>query len=164
MSEQAAGTGAQPSETEETAETAAETPAQAGEPVRDDTEVQPFLDRFARALIAADGATIAGMWETPALVVSDQGAKAVASTAEVEAFFSGAAEQYTSRGIVGTRADIVWFDQATDRVAIVQVRWPYLDKGGKEMGEEVSTYTLHKADSGDFKICAVVMHGSAGTH
>jgi hypothetical protein len=158
MSEQAAGTG------EQATDSAAGSQAQAAEPVRDDTEVQPFLDRFARALIAADGSTIAGMWETPALVVSDQGVKAVASTAEVEAFFSGAAEQYTSRGILGTRADIVWFDQATDRVAIVQVRWPHLDKDGKEIGEEVSTYTLHKADSGDFKICAVVMHGASGTH
>ena len=153
-----AGTGAQTEEPSQSDQ------IRTDEPVRDDTEVQPFLDRYARALIAGDAATIAQMWETPALVVADQSVKVVASGAEVETFFTGAAEQYTARGITATRADIVWFDQATDRAVLVQVRWPHLDKEGKELGEEVTTYTLRRADSGDFKIRAVVMHGVAGTH
>jgi ketosteroid isomerase-like protein len=131
---------------------------------RDDTNVQPFLDRYARALAAGDAATVASMWETPALVVADQTVRAVAAGSEVEAFFRGAIGQYTERGITGTRADIVWLDQATDRIVVAQVRWPHLDKDGKEIGEEVSTYTLRRSDSGDLRIRAVVMHGTPGTH
>jgi hypothetical protein len=141
-----------------------ETEPAAHDELRDDTNVQPFLDRYARALMAGDAATIASMWEAPAQVVADQSVRAVATADEVQTFFAGAFAQYTDRGITGTRADIVWLDQATERVAIVQVRWPHLDKDGKEVGEEVSTYTLRRADSGDFKIRCVVMHGAAGTH
>jgi hypothetical protein len=138
--------------------------AETRDDARDDTNVQPFLDRYARALVAGDAATVGSMWEIPALVVADQSVRAIGAAAEVEAFFGGAAAQYIARGITGTRADIVWFDQATDRVVIAQVRWPHLDKDGKELGEEVSTYTLRRGDSGDFKIRAVVMHGAAGIH
>jgi hypothetical protein len=131
---------------------------------RDDTTVQGFLDAYAHALIAGDAATLARMWETPALVIADQRVHAVASPTDVATFFSAAMGQYTSRGIVGTRADIVWFDQATDRIVVAQVRWPYLDKEGKELGEEISTYTLRQGDSGGYKIRAVVLHGAAGPH
>ena len=131
---------------------------------RDDTNVQGFLDRYAHALVAGDAATLAQMWETPALVIADQAVRPVASATDVETFFSAAMGQYTARGIFGTRADIVWFDQATERIVVAQVRWPYLDKDGKELGEEISTYTLRRADSGDFKIRAVVIHGAVGPH
>jgi hypothetical protein len=146
-------------------QTGSATPSQADSASpRDDTNVQSFLDRYALALIAGDATTLAQMWETPALVIADQAARPVASAADVETFFSAAMGQYTARGIVGTRADIVWFDQATDRIVVAQVRWPYLDKDGKELGEEITTYTLRRADSGDFKIRAVVIHGTASAH
>src|SRR5687767_14774989 len=70
-------------------------------------EVQEFLDRFARALTAGDGKTIAKMWEVPAFVLSADTAMPIASIEEVEKFFSGAKAQYNERGIVNTRGDIV---------------------------------------------------------
>jgi hypothetical protein len=157
MTQPAAGETGSAGDTQATNGTAASEP-------RDDTEVQPFLDRYARALITGDVATLAAMWETPALVVADQAVHPVASRADVETFFSRAMGQYTARGIVDTRAEIVWFDQATERIVVAQVRWPYLDKDGKALGEEITTYTLRRGDSGDFKIRTVVIHGAAGPH
>jgi hypothetical protein len=128
------------------------------------SDVQSFLDRFARAFTSGDGRATAKMWEVPALVVSDGGLHAVGSAAEVEQFFSGGKEQYTSRGISDTRAEIVRLTWATDRLAIVQVRWPYLDERGEEVGEESSTYTLRRGDDGQLRICVAVLHGESPKH
>jgi hypothetical protein len=124
-----------------------------------DAAVQKFLGDFARALSAGDGKTIATMWEVPALVTSDAGLKAVASRQEVEQFFSGAKEQYSARGIEEAIPQIQAVDWVTERIAITRVRWPYVDRSGREIGEESSTYTLRRDDDGALKLCAVVMHG-----
>jgi hypothetical protein len=130
----------------------------------DEGDVQAFLDRMARALTAGDGRTIATMWETPALVVGDEMLMAVRTPEEVERFFAGAKDQYNKMGISDTRADIVRLTWATHRIAIVQVRWPYLDARGEEVGEETSTYTLKRNQAGELKLCAAVMHGAAPKH
>jgi ketosteroid isomerase-like protein len=122
-------------------------------------DVQRFLDRFAQALVAGDGRTIARMWGTPALVVDDAAVQVIATQDEVERFFAGAKDQYNARGIVDTRADIERLDWPTDRIAIVRVRWPYVDARGDEHGAETSTYTLRRDDGGDLRLVAVVMHG-----
>jgi ketosteroid isomerase-like protein len=130
----------------------------------DEADVQAFLDRMAKALTAGDGRTVATMWETPALVVGDEMLMAVRAPEEVERFFSGAKAQYNKMGITDTRADIVRLTWATHRIAIVQVRWPYMDARGEEVGEETSTYTLKRNEAGDLKLCAAVMHGAAPKH
>jgi ketosteroid isomerase-like protein len=130
----------------------------------DEGDVQAFLDKMAKALTAGDGRTIATMWETPALVVGDEMLMVVRTAQEVERFFSGAKDQYNKMGITDTRGDITRLTWATGRIAIVQVRWPYLDAKGEEVGEETSTYTLKRNQAGDLKLCAAVMHGTAPKH
>jgi ketosteroid isomerase-like protein len=130
----------------------------------DDADVQDLLDRMAKALTAGDGRTVASLWETPALVVGDEMLQAVQSRGELERFFSGAKDQYNKMGVVNTRADIVRLTWATPRIAIAQVRWPHLDAQGQEVGEESSTYTLRRNQSGELKLCAAVMHGAAPRH
>jgi hypothetical protein len=130
----------------------------------DDAGVQKFLDTFARALTAGDGRTIATMWDLPALLVWDQGIKAVTERNEVEQFFAGAKDQYNQRGITDTRAQILYLDRVTERIAVAKVRWPYIDARGNEVGEESSTYTLRRGDDGKLKVCVVVMHGETKKH
>jgi hypothetical protein len=122
-------------------------------------EVQQLLDRMARAVTGGDGLAMAGMWETPALVLGNDQVMAVSSPQEIEQFFGGAKEQYNQRGITDTRAEIVRLHWPTDRIAIVEVRWPYLDARGAARGYETSTYTLRRADTGDLKLRVAVMHG-----
>jgi hypothetical protein len=123
-------------------------------------EVQQLLDRMARAVTSGDGSAMAAMWETPALVLGDNQAMAVSSPQEVAQFFGGAKEQYNKRGITDTRAEIVRLHWPTNRIAVVEVRWPYLDERGATRGHETSTYTLHRADTGDLKLRVAVMHGA----
>lgn len=124
------------------------------------SEVQELLDRMARAITAGDGRTMAEIWETPALVLGDEQVMAVTSSQEVEQFFGGAKEQYNARGIVDTRAEIVSLTWPTDHIAIVEVRWPYLDAQGANRGEETSTYTLRRDDRGQLRLRVAVMHGA----
>lgn len=124
-----------------------------------DPEVAAFLDEFATALTAGDGRAIARMWEVPAFVLGEE-AMAVGSRAQVEEFFAGAKNQYNERGVTDTRADIQSLEWATNKIALVTVRWPYLDEDGEEIGAESSTYTLCRDESGDLKFRVALMRGT----
>jgi hypothetical protein len=124
-------------------------------------QIQGMLERFAKAFTSGDGKGAAKCWEVPALVVSDQGNKAVAALSEVEAFFGGAAEQYNSRGIHGTRPEIQELTWFTDRLVAVRSRWPYLDAAGAEVGgAESSTYLARFGDDDEPRISVAIMMGT----
>ena len=125
----------------------------------EDQEIQSFLERFARSLTAGDGKAIAKLWNVPAYVLGDTMAQAVNTREEVEKFFSGAKDEYNKRGIVSTRPDVFGLEWITDRLAVVDVRWPYLDGRGDEKGEEVSTYVLKRDDDGELKLHVALMRG-----
>ena len=131
---------------------------------RKDPTVQDFLDRFSRSLTAGDGRAVASMWETPAFVLGDRHARSIGSAQEIEQFFSGAKEHYNAQGISDTRAEIVKLDWVTDRIAIVEVRWPYLDQHGREAGEETSTYILTRDNTSNLRLRIAVMHGVRTSH
>ena len=122
-------------------------------------EVQAFLDTFAHALTRGDAHAIAALWETPAFVLGDQDAHDVRAVDEVEQFFNGAKRQYNEQGIVDTRPEIMALDWLTERIALVRVRWPYLDATGNEVGAETSTYTLRRDREGQLRLRVAVMHG-----
>ena len=122
--------------------------------------IQRFFDRFARAVTSGDRHSIARMWAVPALVVGDSMVQAVGSLDQVEEFFGGAKEQYNAQGIADTRAELQRVEWLTRRLAVVDVRWPYLDAQGVERGEETSTYVLRRDDSGELKLQAALMRGA----
>lgn len=123
--------------------------------------LQSMLEIFARAFTRGDGKTAATCWEVPALIVAEQGTKAVATLAEVEDFYGGAAKQYNDMGITDTRPEVQSVTWMTDRLASVHVRWPYLDaKGQARPDSEASTYVMRFGDDGRPRINVVVMMGS----
>jgi len=124
-----------------------------------DILVQDFLDRMARAITAGEGRVVAAMWDVPALIVGDDEVRAVASRHQLEPFFSSTRDQYNERGITDTRAQIVRMIWLTDRIVQVDVRWPYLDAAGQEVGAEASQYTLRRDDADDLKLRVAVMRG-----
>jgi ketosteroid isomerase-like protein len=123
-------------------------------------EVKQYLERFARALTAGDGRTIATMWGVPALVMGGglEG-KSVQTKQEVEQFFAGAKDQYNAKGIVETRPVIQEMHWISPEIVMVKVRWPYIGKDGKEQGAESSTYTLTRNAEGKLEMRVVMMHG-----
>jgi ketosteroid isomerase-like protein len=124
--------------------------------------VADFFQQFAHALTEGDARAIASMWETPAFVLGDQDARGVAANGEIERFFSGIKENYHAKGIMEARPEIVRLEWATDRIVIAEVRWPYIDGDGGEIGEESSTYVLRRDSAGNLKLRVAVMHGAMG--
>jgi uncharacterized protein (TIGR02246 family) len=135
----------------------------ASQTAQDQRAIADLLNRLATALTSGDGRAVAAMWETPAFVIGRDGAQAVTSRQEFEQFFSGAKEQYNAQGITDTRAEIVRLDWIGDRLALVQVRWPYLDQHGQAKGSETSTYTLRRDDAGEWRLRVALMHGASET-
>jgi hypothetical protein len=124
-------------------------------------EVQHFLDRMARALTGGDIDTLLALWDVPAYVLGDTQAIVVGSNDAIRQFFAGAKDRYNAQGIVGTRAEIGELRWANERIAIVEVRWPYIDARGREVGEETSTYTLRRDDDDVLRLRIAVMHGAS---
>jgi hypothetical protein len=97
-------------------------------------------------------------------VLGDDMALTIRSSAEIRDVFASAKPQYNARGITDTRPDLLRLDWITHRLAIVEVRWPYLAADGEEIGEETSTYVIRREPDGRLAIRAAVMHGEAATH
>ena len=123
-------------------------------------EVQAFLEGLAEALTTGDGRGVAALWAVPALVLGDDDTILLTTLEQVEHFFGGAREHYNAKGIVDTRPEILDLRWASSRIALAEVRWPYLDADGRRKGGETSTYTLRRHESGALRIQGVVMHGA----
>src|SRR5687767_2345522 len=123
--------------------------------------IRSMLQRFARAFTTGDGKGAAACWDVPALVVSQEGNRAVAKREEVEAFFGGAQAQYHAQGVTGTRADVQCIEWHSGLLASVTVRWPYLDAQGREVGRSESSVYVVRVRGDDAKISAVLMLGVA---
>ena len=126
----------------------------------DESAIRTMLQRFAHAFTSGDGSGAAACWEVPALVVSDEGSRAVGALSEVAAFFAGAKEQYNRHGVTGTRVDVLGMVWHSERVASVTVRWPWLDAQGKDVGRSETSMYIVRVTRGEAKICAVVMAGT----
>jgi ketosteroid isomerase-like protein len=146
------------------AEPATSTSPEPAEAAPDSGAVRALLARLARALTTGDGRAAASLWATPALVIGDDVALTVKSSADLQDVFGGAKAQYNARGITGIRPDVLRLEWVTHRLAIVEVRWPYLAEDGGEIGEETSTYVIRREPDGRLAIRASVMHGEAETH
>ncbi|MGE3973573.1 MAG: hypothetical protein AB7F59_03505 [Bdellovibrionales bacterium] len=126
--------------------------------------IKQFFDIFKAALTEGDPQVLSQLFATPCFVLGDEMTRVVQSPQEVLEFFGGAKEEYNKMGITETRADIEGTDWITEKIVIVEVRWPHLDKQGKEHGSEASSYILRLDGNGDLKIQAVVMHGVSTSH
>lgn len=122
-------------------------------------DIQRFLDRFCRALTHADTAKIVSCWDVPALVLSDNGVHAVATSDEIAAFFGRAKEQYNAAGVDTTRPEIERSQWMTDKLVSVDVRWPWIDARGAEMHAERSSYVLRLDEHGHLRIRVAIMRG-----
>lgn len=122
-------------------------------------DVRQWFDDYARALTSGDREAIAAMWEVPALLVSDQGVRAMASSEEIAKVFLGARGMYALRGIVDTRPDLQLVEWLTERIVTVRVRWPLFDELHRELGATSSVYTLIRERTGDLKLRVMIMLG-----
>jgi len=117
-----------------------------------ETVVRSFLDGYGQSLSTSNLPGIVNCWEVPALVLSDQEARAVIETAEVEQFFAGAVEWYRAQGLVATKPSSVEIKRLSERLVSVDARWSEIDTSGVERPSEHSLYILSIADDGQPRI------------
>jgi hypothetical protein len=111
-------------------------------------KIKIFLEAYGAALSAGDLPMVSSCWAVPALVISDQGAIAVTSSHEVEAFFAQGIEYYRSQGLVSTRPELERFETLSETLVSVDVRWPSFDNSGEEKASERSHYILQLGGDG----------------
>lgn len=124
-------------------------------------QVQELLEALAIAVTTGNGEGAAECWAVPAFVIGDEHEQAVSTLQAVAQFFSGAREIYNARGIGDTRPELQSLEWIGTHMALVEVRWPWLDAQGEEAGSETSTYLLKRDASGALKLRVAVMHGVA---
>jgi hypothetical protein len=90
----------------------------------------------------SDLSAVAGCWDLPALVLSDEGAISISDVDEIKQFLAHAAEGYRAQGLVATRPQLERVEQLTDRLTAVDVRWPTFNAAGAEQSSERSHYML----------------------
>jgi hypothetical protein len=125
-----------------------------------EAEVQEVLEALARAVTTGNGEGAAECWAVPAFVIGDEHEQAVSSLAGVAQFFGGARELYNARGIGDTRPELQAVDWLGESMALVEVRWPWLNAEGEEAGSETSTYLLKRDRSGELKLRVAMLHGA----
>ena len=110
--------------------------------------VRDFLDEYGRALSQGDLASIVRCWAVPALVLSDQGARLVLASTEIEEFFNQAVSWYHGQGIAETRPAKIEIEVLGDRLFEVDALWLSFDAEGVERSSERSRYILLLAEDG----------------
>lgn len=127
-------------------------------------DVTNFFLRFARALTSGDTKKIAQCWALPSIAIGDSFSMAMTTTTDVENLFAGVKQQYQSRGITEAKPVIQNLMWATEFIAVVDVRWPYIDNHGSEIGGESSIYTVKRDQTGEVKIICTLMKGTEKPH
>jgi arylformamidase len=119
------------------------------------------LEEIGVALSTGDAASVASFWDVPAIVLADEGARAVASRAEVEAFFEASIDWYRKRGTPSAHPILDRVDPVSDRVAAVDVRWIGYGEDGEERSVESSHYLMRTGDDGVPRVQAALSRAAA---
>ncbi|WP_017587342.1 DUF6841 family protein [Nocardiopsis ganjiahuensis] len=125
----------------------------------DEDGLQAFLEAYSRELVGGDLDGIAARYSYPAYVAGDTQSIAVAAPADVKEAFTGAAEQYRERGLVGVVPEIRRTEELTARLVWADVRWSYRDADDAEVRAETYRYLLRETGN-SCMICVVVAIGA----
>ena len=105
--------------------------------------IRSLFERLGRALSAANAEDAAQCWETPALILGDEGANVLSRAENIEQMFRQTIEWYRSRELTTTKPEIERVARLSDTLMEVDVRWPAFDKTGVEKATESSRYIVH---------------------
>jgi hypothetical protein len=122
-------------------------------------EVQAFLERYGRALLAGDLDEVVDSYGRPGLVLSDHAVLAVSERDEVEEALRGVAERYRASGLASVAPAIDSFEPLGTAMASVDVIWNTRESDGRPGPHERFHYLVRRiADDGRLVIHVVVPH------
>ncbi len=104
--------------------------------------VEPFLQRYRAALLAADADGLAACFGHPGLVVTDDAVIAVASEEETRTAYGRVAEHYLQQGMVDARPKIEKLESNSRLVITADVAWTYVGGEARVLATELVRYVL----------------------
>lgn len=117
-----------------------------------ETAITRLMERLGQSLSSGKLEDAAACWQTPAFVLADAGATALADAAQLQQLFAQAAEGYRARGLVATRPEIQQLEELSEDLVSVDVRWPAFDAAGVEQHSERSRYLVQFGKDGEARI------------
>lgn len=104
--------------------------------------VEPFLQRYRAALLAADEDRLADCFGHPGLVITDEAVLAVTSEEETRTAYGRVAQHYLSQGMVDARPKIEKIESSSRLVINVDVAWTYVGEEERVLATELVRYVL----------------------
>jgi hypothetical protein len=104
--------------------------------------VEPFLQRYRTALLAADGDGLVACFGHPGLVVTDEAVLAVSTEEETRTAYTRVAEHYLRQGMVDARPQIEKLESNSRLVITADVAWTYLGPEARVLATELVRYVL----------------------
>jgi hypothetical protein len=127
----------------------------------DRDDVQAFLERYGRALLAGDVDAVVDAYGRPGLVVAGDAVVAFHERGDVEAAVRDLAERYRTSGLAAAEPAIEACDPLGDAVAAVDVIWNTREADGRPGPHERFHYLVRR-DGDGLAIHVVVPHATAG--
>lgn len=118
--------------------------------------VQQFFDAYATALLSYDAEKIAGFYQVPMAVYSDEGVQTVTAAKQVTGFWQEGVKPYKAAGITSAKPEILSEEQVSKNIIIAKVQWKNTKADGTSAGEETNVYILSNGKEG-FKISGLVI-------
>jgi len=103
-----------------------------------------FFNDYASALLTYDAEKIAGFYQVPMAVYSDQGVLQVTKMKEVVDFWKEGIQPYKKSGIVKSVPEIVSEEKLSKNIFLCKVSWKNYNENNTEVAAETNVYILHQ--------------------
>lgn len=126
----------------------------------EEQQVIDYLDRYAAALTEFDADAATALWSTPGMIVDDRWSGVLASREAMAAGLRQSYPVYQRLGLDSVGYELVDINQLSDALALVRVRWRFLDVEGALLTDANSFYLLRDEGAG-LRACVCVETDSA---
>jgi hypothetical protein len=122
--------------------------------------LQQFFDDYADALLSYSPEKIAGCYQTPLAVYSDNGIQLVSEPLDVVAFWKDGVKPYKGMDISNTSPKILSQEQLSDTMWTAKISWSNADSSGKVVSTETNFYVLSRIKD-EWKIRGLILMNKA---
>ena len=104
--------------------------------------LRDYFDRYAGALVAFDAEAAAQLWSAPGMIVGEEFSDAVGTRAEMVAGLAQSYPLYERLGLADVDYDLLGTHRISGRLALIRIRWRFLDSRGELLTDSTSEYLL----------------------
>ncbi|MFF1399025.1 hypothetical protein ACFVZD_35115 [Streptomyces sp. NPDC058287] len=114
-----------------------------------EAELDAYLARYAGTLTSYDAHAAADLWGSPGMILNDQQGAGVLESREAMA--NGLEQSYAlyrKLGLASVGYERLGYEQLSDTIFLVRVRWLFYDSDGNQMTDSLGSYILRRGEEG----------------